>query len=532
MSVATAQCIALRGMTGHLVEVQVDISSGMVGTTMVGRLEGAAGEARERVKMAVNNSAAHQDDRWTSTRRVTVLLSPADLPKNGTHYDVAIAIALLAAQGRVPIEALAGTVFIGELALSGALRPVTGVLPMVMAASRHGARRVFVPQPHSEEAALVPGMSVFGVRSLAQVVAELRGEEVPDAAPITESTSTHLLSWRGQAAREGIDLTDLAGMTDEKFALEVAAAGGHHLMLSGPRGSGKTSLAERLPTILPDLDSEQALELAAVDSLSGRVADESTLIRRPPFFAPHHDASKASLLGGGSGRVRPGEISRAHNGVLFLDEFPLFRSDVVESLRQPLESGEVTLARGEESATFPAQAMFLLAANPCPCGNYHPGAKLNACTCLETVRRHYRRKLSGPIIDRIDVWRDLIPVSPDAERDGFAVRESSAQVRERVELARDRQALRYRDHPWRLNSTVPGHALAREWPLTTDAHALLDGCLREGRLTRRGVTRVHRVAWTVADLWGLVEPDLAAVQVALSLRLAESLPGWITERAG
>ena len=298
-----------------------------------------------------------------------VLLAPADLPKSGTHFDLAIAVGVRAACGAVPPSSLVGTVFVGELSLSGSLRPVTGVLPMVIAASARGIRRVFVPESQAREAAMVPGMEVFGMRSLAQVVAELSGEEVPEAAPVAEPVRTSLLPAR-RGAVETLDLDDLDGMEDAKYALEVAAAGGHHLMLNGPRGAGKTSLAERLPTILPDLTTAQALEVTALHSLAGLLRDGDGLVHRPPYFAPHHDASKASVVGGGTGRVRPGGISRAHHGVLFLDEFPLFRADVIDALRQPLESGEITLARGEATATFPARSMVVLAANPCPCGNF------------------------------------------------------------------------------------------------------------------------------------------------------------------
>lgn len=524
MSYAASHGIALVGAHGQLVDVQVDVSQGQVATVMVGRLDGALTEARDRVKMAVNNSALEAADHWPSTRRVTILLAPADLPKGGTHFDLAIAAALLAAIGRVSPEALAGTVMIGELALSGALRPVTGVLPMAMAAAQAGIRRVFVPEPQAREAAMVPGLTVFGMRSLSQVVAELRGEEVPEAPPVVDAGATRVLQWRSQEVRADADFLDLVGVADEKYAVEVAAAGGHHVMLSGPRGSGKTSLAERIPSIMPPLDTEQALELAAVHSLSGTLDPGASLPTRPPFFGPHHDASKASLLGGGTGRVRPGEISRAHHGVLFLDEFPLFRADVIDALRQPLESGEVTIARGESTATFPAQAMFVLAANPCPCGNYHPQAVANTCVCDEASRRRYRTKLSGPVADRIDIWRDLRPPSADLDNDRFAVRDSSAEIRARVVAARGRQRERYAGRAWRLNSQVPASALGREWPLPPAGRALLEAELRAGRLTRRGMVRVHRVAWSVADLRG-GEVSFGDVSAALALRCAQPLPG-------
>ena len=529
MQVATACSIALVGAEGHLIDVQVAVSRGTVGTSVVGRPDASLLEARDRVRMAINNSAPTPQDTWPATFRVTILLAPADLPKSGTHFDLAIAVGVRAACNAVPAAALDRTVFIGELSLSGSLRPVAGVLPMVIAASARGIRRVFVPESQAREAAMVPGMEVFGMRSLGQVVAELNGEEVPDAAPVAGPARSSLLPRRG--TDEPLDLDDLDGMEDAKHSLEVAAAGGHHLMLSGPRGAGKTSLAERLPTILPDLTTEQALEVTALHSLAGLLRDGDGLVHRPPFFAPHHEASKASVVGGGTGRVRPGGISRAHHGVLFLDEFPLFRADVVDALRQPLESGEITLARGEETATFPARSMVVLAANPCPCGNFS-AAVMSACTCLEPARKAYRRKLVGPIVDRIDIWREVEPVSAQAAHDVFAPRVGSATVRARVERAREAQARRYAGRSWSLNGAVPGPVLAREWPLVLEGQRLLDDRLRSGVLTRRGVTRVQRLAWTVADLREVDRPGPSEVGVALRLRTAEPLSTDDLRRAG
>jgi magnesium chelatase family protein len=311
-------------------------------------------------------------------------------------------------------------------------------------------------------------------------------------------------------------------MGDARYALEVAAAGGHHLMLSGPKGSGKTTLAERIPSLLPDLTLEESLEVSAICSLAGCLPP-GTMVTRPPFRAPHHSASKASVLGGGSGRVRPGEVSRAHTGALFLDEFPLFNADVIEALRQPLESGEITIARGEETATFPARCMVVMAANPCPCGDYHPSGRENRCTCPEVKRREYRRKLSGPITDRIDITRHIEPVKPYEVADPLARPESSAQIRVRVEAARRRQVERYAGTPWRLNADVPGPVLRERWPLDEAAGRLLDTRVYDGQLTRRGATRVHRLAWTVTDLHGGAAPGLREVDVALRLRTGEPL---------
>src|SRR5262245_40196436 len=519
MALATAHTVALQGASGHLVDVQADVSPGTPGTTLVGRPDSSLHEARDRCRMAVSNSGVL----WPATRRVTILLAPSDLVKRGTHFDLAIALAVLAASGDVGQSALDDTLVIGELTLTGGLRSVPGVLPMVMAASRRGFQRVIVPEPQAREAAMVPGVTVLGLRSLAQVRAELRGELVPDAPPVAPMSGSRLIEWRGSRRLTEHDLSDLKGVADVKYALEVAAAGGHHLMLSGPKGSGKTSLAERLPGILPDLSVEEALELTAIHSLAGALEPGDDLIVRPPFFAPHHDASKASLLGGGTGRVRPGEVSRSHCGVLFLDEFPLFRSDVIDALRQPLESGEVTIARGEESATYPARGMVVMACNPCPCGEYASTQGGNRCTCTQQQRHHYSRRVTGPVHDRIDILRHVLPpTAPDGTLPGDR-RESSCDVRERVAAARERQHARYAGREWRLNSQVPSAPLAREWPLPDAGRARLEKEVLAGSLSRRGAVRVHRLSWTVADLRGAGAPTVRDVDTAFRLRQGNPL---------
>jgi magnesium chelatase family protein len=518
---ASTRTISLQGVVGHVVDVQVDVSHGQIATTMVGRPDASINEARDRCRSAIENSGFE----WPTSRRITILLSPADLPKRGPHFDLAIAVAVLAASDReFPKGALDDVVMIGELTLDGRLRCVPGVLPMVMAASARGLGRVFVPEPQVSEAALVTDIEVYGVRSLQQVVALLAGEpEIPEAPPVEPPTGQLLLSWRGDARLEEVDLADVHGMADARYALEVAAVGGHHLLLTGPKGAGKTTLAERLPTILPDLGPEESLELTAIHSLCGALPHGSPVLTRPPFRAPHHSASRAGILGGGSGRIRPGEVSKAHLGVLFLDEFPLLPSDVVEALRQPLESGEITIARGDEDATYPAAGMLVLAANPCPCGDYHPYAQDHRCSCGEVKRRDYRRKLSGPIADRIDIIRFVEPLRRHEQGDKLARPESSATVLARVEAARRRQRERYAGTPWRLNAHVPGPLLKDAWPLDPVATRRLDQELYNGALTHRGATRVHRVSWSVADLRGLDRPGLPELEVALRLRAAAPL---------
>ncbi len=531
MPFATAACVALDGAVGHLIDVQTDVSAGQATTTVVGRADALLREGVDRVRMAIINS----DLRWPATKRCTVLFSPADLRKSGTHFDLAMAVSLLAADGQLDLSAIEGAGFIGELTLAGGLRPALGVLPMTLAAAAAGMRTIYVPEPQEAEARMVPDMQVVPVRSLGQTGAHRRREQMPEAPPVATSSGLQLITWRGDERLEELDLADLRGMTEEKFAVELAAAGGHPIQLSGPKGCGKTSLAERIPTILPDLTHEESLELTALHSLAGVLAAGDGMLVRPPFAAPHHDASKVSVIGGGNGRVQPGEISRAHCGVLFMDEFPLFRSDVIEALRQPLENGDITIARRDESVTLPAGAMLVLASNPCPCGNWTTSAASNRCTCAETVRRAYRARMSGPIIDRIDIVRHVRPVSP-ASQDPFQSVETSQDVRRRVAAVRDRQATRFEGRSWRLNAHIPSPRLKDTWPLSRAGQALLDAEMLRGRLSARGAVRVHRLAWTVADVRSVrsgtdVVPDTDEVQVALRLRKGHALDVAMVQRA-
>ncbi len=518
MPVATAHTVCLRGAVGHLIDVQTDVSKGSVGTTIVGRPDASLSESRDRCRMAVSNSGLE----WPSTRRITILLSPADLLKSGTHFDLAIAVSVLAASGKLAPDSLKNTLFIGELTLAGDLRSVPGVLPMVLAAAERGIERVVVPEPQAREAAMVPGMGVFGVRSLAQVLAVLCGDQVPHAAPVAPLSGSRVLCWRGQQQREQADLADLVGMADARFALEVAAAGSHHLLLTGPKGAGKTSIAERIPSILPDLSRSESVELTAIHSMAGTLQPEQGMLTRPPFSAPHHDASKVAIIGGGRGRVTPGEISRAHCGVLFLDEFPLFRSDVIEALRQPLESGEISVARSDETVTLPARGMVVLACNPCKCGEYSADPD-NKCTCRDVQRRDYRARITGPLADRIDITRELLPLGAAQRPVPGEINESSAVVRARVERARLRQAARYEGTGWRVNGDAPGPVLSEQFPMSPGAQACVDDEVYSGRLSRRGATRVHRVAWTITDLHGETRPGLREVEIALQLRTGAPL---------
>lgn len=518
---ATARTVSLTGSIGHVVDVQVDVSAGLIAAVMVGRPDQAIAESRDRCRAAVQNSGFE----WPTTRRVTILLSPADLPKRGSHFDLAIAVGVLVASDKKLASevSLEGDVFIGELTLDGRLRSVTGVLPMVMAACARGCERVFVPEPQAAEAMMVKGMAVIGVRSLAQVMAVLTEEELPEAPPVEPPTATPLLAWVEGTSTDQLDYADVFGMADARFGLEVAAAGGHHLMLSGPKGAGKTTLAERLPTILPDLHADEALELTAVYSLAGALPPGAELMTRPPFRSPHHSASRSAILGGGAGRVRPGEISKAHLGALFLDEFPLFPVDVIEALREPLESGLIRLSRGDEDAVFPARAMVVLGCNPCPCGEFSATRPDHRCECTEVRRREYRRKLQGPVLDRIDITRHVEPLRPHEYSSTFGHPESSAAIAERVRCARQHQQRRFIADSWRLNAHVPGPVLKERWPLDDDSSGRLRAEVLSGALTQRGGVRVHRLALTLADLAERARPSITDLEMALRLRSGEPL---------
>ena len=393
MSLAVTLSRAQEGISAPQVMVEVHLSGGLPSTNIVGLPEAAVREARDRVRVAIQNTAFEYPG-----RRVTVNLAPAELPKDGGRFDLAIALGILAASGQVPRDKLDDCEFLGELALTGALRSVSGVLPALLRARARG-RRVLVPYENSAEAALVPDVDVRVARTLAEVCGWLRGAEELPAPVATPSTG---------GADDGPDLRDVRGQLQARRALEITAVGGHHLLLMGPPGTGKTMLAERLPGIMPPLSESEALETCAVASVSGQVIDLARW-RRRPFRAPHHTASAVALVGGGS-YPRPGEISLAHNGVLFLDELAEFRRGALEAMRQPLEDGQVCIARARARASFPARPLLVAAMNPCPCGYQAARHPAQSCRCTAGQVSRYRQKLSGPLLDRLDVHVFLPPV--------------------------------------------------------------------------------------------------------------------------
>jgi magnesium chelatase family protein len=501
MALARTYSVALVGVEGHLIEIEADIAHGLPATILVGLPDTALREARDRIRAAIVNTG----EPWPTTK-ITVGLSPASLPKRGSGFDLAIAVAILAAAGTVPSEPVSGMLFLAELGLDGQLRPVPGVLPAVAAAAAHGIRTVVIAAGNAAEATQIPNVRVVPALGLSDVTAWLRGGPEPprehaDGRPETKP--------RPGLARPA-DLADLRGQDEARAAAEICAAGGHNLSLLGPPGAGTTMLAERIPTILPGLDRAAALEVTAIHSVAG-VVPEPGIITRPPFCAPHHTASRAAMIGGGSGIIRPGAVSLAHRGILFLDSAPEFSANVLDTLRQPLESGEVIVARGGLLARFPARFSLILAASPCPCTA--AGRPPADCGCTPAMRRRYLSRLSGPLTDRIDL---KVTMTPPADRTTAARGESSQAVLDRVAAARERAAHRLRGTPWKLNSEIPAAELRRSYPLPPGSVGLLQRAADLGVISERAARRAARVAWSIADLAGRDRPNREDCALALA----------------
>ncbi|POX50209.1 YifB family Mg chelatase-like AAA ATPase [Streptomyces sp. Ru72] len=538
MGFARTCSVALVGVEGVVVEVQADLEPGVAAFTLVGLPDKSLTESRDRVRAAVVNSGGE----WPQ-KKLTVGLSPASVPKAGSGFDLAVACAVLGAAERIDPRVLADIVMIGELGLDGRVRPVRGILPAVLAAADAGYEQVVVPECAAAEASLVPGVSVLGVRSLRQLIAVLADEPVPDEEPDEQGRPDPLLAGLrvpGTGAATGMhsmgaahhdtghDLADVVGQNTARTAVEVAAAGGHHLFLEGPPGAGKTMLAERLPAILPRLSRQESLEVTAVHSVAGLLPPGKPLIDIAPYCAPHHSATMQALVGGGPGVARPGAVSLAHRGVLFLDETPEFSSHALDALRQPLESGHVVIARSAGVVRFPAKFLMVLAANPCPCGRF--SQRDAHCECPPSAIRRYQARLSGPLLDRVDLRVEVDPVTR-AELTGRGTRgETTATVADRVRAARQRAAARLADTPWRTNSEVPGRELRSRWHAAPGAMDEAERNLERGVLTARGLDRVLRVAWTVADLVGHDRPN--ATDVALALQLRTGIPRGVSMTIG
>ena len=503
MALAKVNSCGFLGVDGYILNVEADLVAGIPGMDIVGLPDTAVKESKERIKSAVKNSGYSLPQ-----KKIVINLAPANLKKEGVYLDFPISIAILAASGQIPESSVQDSLLMGELALDGSLRYAHGALPAAVAARDMGIKRLFVPAENAVEASVVSGVEVYGVATLADAVAHFRGESliersVTDTETLFENSHSY-----------DVDFCDVRGQEGAKRALEIAAAGGHNCLMIGSPGSGKTMLAKRLPTILPDLSFDEALEVTKIYSVAGKLPHGIALITTRPFRSPHHTVSSVALTGGGS-NPHPGEITLAHRGVLFLDEFPEFKKDAIEAMRQPIEDGQLTVSRVSGSAVFPSTVMLIASMNPCNCGYY--GDPTRECTCSAGQIQRYLNKVSGPMLDRFDVHIEVSAVKYD-ELSGKRNGETSQEIRKRVERARKIQLERYKEHNIYCNAQLSASLTDKFCPLNDECKNILKSAFESLGLRARAHSRILKVARTIADLAGSESIEVMHLAEAIQYR--------------
>lgn len=493
--------VSLSGLDGFIVEVQTDISNGMIAFDIIGLPDATVREARERAKASIKNCGCE-----FPRRRITMNLAPASMKKEGSGFDLAITLAILDASNQISLTDNTRTVYIGELALDGSVKPINGVLPMVISAYEHGFTRCFVPADNAKEAAVIEGIEVYAVHNLSELLDHFEGTRLIQPTPCSKD------EFRTAAVTSLMDMREVKGQESAKRAMEIAASGSHNVLMSGPAGTGKSMLAKRMSTILPDMTFSEMLEVTKLHSIAGALPKESPIITQRPFRSPHHTVSANALSGGGV-IPRPGELSLAHCGILFLDELPEFRRDALEVLRQPLEDGMITLSRVSATLSYPCRITLVAAMNPCPCGNY--GNPKRTCTCTPNQIHRYRSKISGPLLDRIDIQIEVPAVSYD-DISKIADGDSSAEIRKRVNKARAVQTARYKSDGISANAQLNAGLLDKYCALDEKADRLMKNAFERLGLSARAHSKILKVARTIADLDG--SDDIHAPHIAEAIQ--------------